>query len=127
MKTLLVLYFIFVPKGICFSQEWIKIDLEETEYVYATEKTCIKKTGKPLNGNYAIKFNRYQTNYESFIDGLKSGEFKVFRNTKLAEKGTYQNNLREGEWLYYNEDGTVRQKIYYKNGKKMSVLFLPAQ
>lgn len=116
MKTIIALFFFLAPISICFAQKWINVDLEETEYVYATRKTCLKKTGEPLNGNYAIKFNRYQTNYEIFIDGLTNGEFRVFRHKKLAEKGAYQNNLRVGEWLYYNEDGTIRQRRWYENG-----------
>ncbi|RZL39542.1 MAG: hypothetical protein EOO96_00335 [Pedobacter sp.] len=124
MKKLVVIFFFLPLASICLAQEWINVDLEDTKYVYATGKTCIKKTGEPLNGNYAIKFNRYQTNYEVFIDGLKNGEFRVFRNKKLAEKGLYRNSLPEGEWLYYNEDGTVRRKIFYKDGKQRSVVDL---
>ena len=87
MPTIVHLFFFLALVNICFAQTWIDINLEETEYVDTTDKTCIKKTGEPLNGKYAIKFNRYQTNYESFIDGLKNGEAKVFRNRKLVEKG----------------------------------------
>jgi hypothetical protein len=103
--------------SICYAQTWINIHLEETEYDDTTDKTCLKKSGEPLNGNYAIKFNWYQTNYEPFVDGLKNGEARVFRNKKLAEKGPYQNNLKNGEWFYYKEDGTVRKRVIYKKGK----------
>ena len=117
LKSLLTCFFLFGAIIFCVAQEqWIKIDLKDTEFVYATRKTCFKKTREPLNGNYAIKFNRYQTNYEAFIDGLKNGEFRVFRQKKLAEKGVYRNNLREGEWLYYNQDGTIRRRSIYENG-----------
>ncbi|WP_316807413.1 hypothetical protein [Pedobacter agri] len=115
MKTLTAFLLFFIGLNCCFAQgDYVKIDLEET--VYFNKKTCFKKTKEPLNGSYAIKFNRYQTNYETFLDGLKNGEFKVFRNKKLAEKGAYQNNLREGEWLYYNEDGSIRRRSIFKNG-----------
>ncbi|MGE8380308.1 MAG: toxin-antitoxin system YwqK family antitoxin [Sphingobacterium sp.] len=117
MSRIVHLLFFLALVNICSAQTWIDIDLEETEYVNATDKTCIKKTGEPLNGRYAIKFNRYQTNYESFIDGLKNGEAKVFRNRKLAEKGLYKNNLKEGEWIYYTEDGAIRKRIFFQNGK----------
>ncbi|RZK14885.1 MAG: hypothetical protein EOO86_17795 [Pedobacter sp.] len=116
MKTLNA-FLLFFVSNLCVAQQGrINIDLEETEYVYATGKTCAKKTGQPLNGNYAIKFNRYQTNYETFLDGLKNGEFKVFRNKKLSEKGMYQNNLKEKEWLYYNEDGTIKRRSIFESG-----------
>lgn len=115
MKNLIVLILFLASINVCVAQEkWIDIKLDAT--IYANGKTCLKKTDMPLNGNYAIKFNRYQTNYEIFIDGLKNGEFKVFRNKTLAEKGSYRNNLRKGEWLYYNEDGTIRQRSIYENG-----------
>lgn len=116
MKTLNA-FLLFFVSNLCVAQQGrINIDLEETEYVYATGKTCAKKTGQPLNGNYAIRFNRYQTNYETFLDGLKNGEFKVFRNKKLSEKGMYQNNLKEKEWLYYNEDGTIKRRSIFESG-----------
>jgi len=115
MRTSIAFLFFFTSLNFCFGQEqWIKIDLEET--VYLNKRTCLKKTGEPLNGNYAIKFNRYQTNYEPFIDGLKNGEVKIYRNKKLSEKGMYQNNLKEKEWLYYNEDGTIRRRNIFENG-----------
>lgn len=115
MKNLTVLFLLLASIKFCVAQEkWIDIKLDAT--VYTNGKTCLKKTGEPLDGNYAVKFNRYQTNYEVFINGLKNGEFKVFRNKKLAEKGLYRNNLREGEWLYYNDDGTIRRRSTYENG-----------
>lgn len=115
MKKLIALLLLFTSINFCFAQsDYIKIDLDET--IYLNKRTCLKKTGQPLNGNYAIKFNRYQTNYEPFIDGLKNGEVKIYRNKKLAEKGIYQNNLKEKEWLYYNEDGSIRRRSRYENG-----------
>ncbi len=116
MRTIITIFFFLAQVSVCFSQTWIDIDLKQTEYVYATGKTCLKKTGQPLNGDYAIKFNPYQTNYERFIDGLKNGESKVFRNKKLAEKGLYQNNLKEKEWFYFNEDGSIRERKVFENG-----------
>jgi len=117
LTGIIFLFFFLIPMSNCSAQTWINIELEETEYDDVTEKICLKETGEPLNGNYAIKFNWYQTNYEPFIGGFKNGEAKVYRNKRLAEKGTYQNNLKEGEWLYYKEDGTIRKRVIYKKGK----------
>lgn len=117
---ILILTLSFLVSLNCFGQEnFIRIKLDET--VYKDGKTCLKKSGEPLNGTYAIKFNRYQTNYETFIEGFKNGEFRVFRNKKLAEKGFYRNNLRVGEWLYYNEDGTIRRRSIYENGLQYGI------
>ncbi|MNI86321.1 hypothetical protein D3C73_1434090 [compost metagenome] len=55
------------------------------------------------------------------MNGIKNGEAKVYRNKKLAEKGSYQNNLKQKEWLYYNEDGTIRRRIIFDNGKVKSI------
>lgn len=111
------LFFFLIPISNGFAQTWINIELEQTEYDDATYKTCLKETGEPLNGNYAIKFNGFQTNFEPFTDGFKNGEAKVYRHKKLAEKGTYLNNLKEGVWFYYKEDGTIRKRVIYKKGK----------
>jgi antitoxin component YwqK of YwqJK toxin-antitoxin module len=114
MKYLFVLLVVATMHTCLAQSDDVKINLEQT--VYTAGKTYLKKTGEPLNGNYAIKINRYQTNYEPFIDGLKNGDVKIFRNKKLAEKGLYQSNLKEKEWLYYNEDGTVRNRAVFENG-----------
>lgn len=76
MNRIITLFLFLAQVSNCFAQRWINIDLEQTEYIYATGKTCSKKTCEPLNGNYAIKFNRYQTNYEPFVNGIKNGEAK---------------------------------------------------
>lgn len=35
----------------------------------------------------------------------------------VTEEGYYKNNLKEGLWLYYNTDGSVKDSVVYKNGE----------
>lgn len=117
MKNILffVLYFCLSIQ-LFAQQKYVKIDLEDTEYLYPAKKAFLKKTGKPLEGNYEIKFNRYKTEKSSFIDGLKEGESKTFRNNKLIETGFYKKDLREGEWKSFWDDGRLWKVTPYKNG-----------
>ncbi|TDG35605.1 hypothetical protein EZJ43_13375 [Pedobacter changchengzhani] len=117
MKITLLLPLLFcIPTLLSAQEKFVKIDLKDTEYLYLAEKAFLKKTGKPLAGNYEIKLNRYQTEKSSFIDGLKEGESKTFRNNKLTETGFYKKDLREGEWKSYWEDGRLWKVTPYKNG-----------
>ncbi len=115
MKNAFLYFFFFCTLHTAFGQKkFIKINLEET--VYKDGKTCWQKSGEPLNGKFAIKMNPYQFNNEQFIDGLKNGECSIYRMKKLAEKGRYENNLKEGLWSYYDEKGSLRKTSNFKNG-----------
>ncbi|MDR6969612.1 antitoxin component YwqK of YwqJK toxin-antitoxin module [Flavobacterium arsenatis] len=121
MKNILLFLFLFGSLNLCFAQKkWVKIDLEETFYNYENKKTCWVKSKEPLTGKFAIKMNPHQVNKEQFMDGLKHGETKIYRNKKLAEKGFYINNLRENERFYYNKNGSIRKISNYKNGVRDS-------
>lgn len=102
---LLILY--ILPISTFAQDKYVKIHLEDTEYLYPAEKAFLKKTAKPLEGNYELKINPYQTEKSTFINGLKNGKTEIYRNRKLSEVGLYRNDLSEGEWKYYNVDGDL--------------------
>lgn len=117
MKNFIFIILLFWVPNLSFAQQkYIKVDLEETEYLYPAEKAYLKKTGSPLEGNYEIRINRYQTQKSSYINGLKNGKTEIYRNKKLSEIGIFQNDLREGDWKYYNPDGSIMKITHYKNG-----------
>lgn len=33
----------------------------------------------------------------------------------VLEKGNYVDNKKQGEWIYYNRDGSVERKLIYKD------------
>ncbi len=122
MRILLILTVIFLFPNYCLAQQnYVKIDLEETEYLYPAEKAFLKKTGKPLEGNYELKINPYQKEKSTYINGLKNGTTEIYRNKKLSEVGLYHNDLREGEWKYYNRAGDLWKLTYYQNGLREGV------
>ena len=117
MKNFIFIILLFWVPNLSFAQQkYIKVDLEETEYLYPAEKAYLKKTGSTLEGNYEIRINRYQTQKSSYINGLKNGKTEIYRNKKLSEIGIFQNDLREGDWKYYNPDGSIMKITHYKNG-----------
>ncbi len=34
----------------------------------------------------------------------------------ITGKGNYKNNLKDGKWIYFHENGKIKTKITYKNG-----------
>lgn len=118
---LFIIITLLVPNFHLAQQHYIKINLEETEYLYPAEKVFLKKTGQPLNGSYELKFNRYQYELSTFTDGLKNGETRTYRNKKLAEIGTYQNDLREGDWNFYYSNGDLWKITTYQNGLRHGI------
>lgn len=117
MKNVIFFILLFcVPSRSFAQQKYIKIDLEDTEFLYPAEKAYLKKTGLLLQGPYEIKINRYQTEKSSYINGLKNGKTEIYRNKKLWQTGFFQNDLREGDWNYYNPDGSIHKITPYKNG-----------
>lgn len=35
----------------------------------------------------------------------------------VTEEGFYKNNLKEGLWVHYDTDGSIKDSIVYKNGE----------
>jgi antitoxin component YwqK of YwqJK toxin-antitoxin module len=63
-------------------------------------------------------------NYKD-ADGQKQGKWvftgRMVRNIQypadaIIEEGHYLNNLQEGLWIYYNPDGTIKEKRFYSHG-----------
>jgi antitoxin component YwqK of YwqJK toxin-antitoxin module len=52
--------------------------------------------------------------------GMKQGlwEFNYYENGNIARKGSYKDDLAEGEWRYYFENGQLYSKGSYVNGNK---------
>ena len=51
-------------------------------------------------------------------DGKKDGEWLYyFDNGQLKVKSNYKDGKPEGEWLWYNENGQLGHKEYFKEGK----------
>lgn len=64
------------------------------------------------NGN---KFNRYYRK-----DGKQEGNYEGwYESGQIQIKGKFINDEKDGEWIEYNEDGTIQSKISYELGKKL--------
>jgi len=56
-----------------------------------------------------------------FKNDKLEGNYQVFTiSGKLRNQGKYKNNLKEGLWFWYNEDGLPVKKLVYKNDKLLS-------
>ncbi len=51
------------------------------------------------------------------IYGKMSGD-AAFNLTAKYEEGNYKNDLKDGEWIQYNPNGTVKRTIKFTEGKE---------
>ena len=51
-------------------------------------------------------------------DGKKDGDYESwYENGNKNAKGQYVNDLREGDWVFYKEDGSLMGNYKYKKGE----------
>jgi len=52
-----------------------------------------------------------------YLSGKLEGPFSYYHpNGKLYYEGAYREDLKYGDWMIFNEDGTLKQIITYKDG-----------
>jgi hypothetical protein len=54
---------------------------------------------------------------ESHVNNMLDGPFQAYNKGKLTISGQYSYGRENGEWTFYNSDGS-EEKIFYKQGKK---------
>lgn len=53
-----------------------------------------------------------------YIAGKLDGPFTFwFTNGKIQFEGKYVNDIREGDWMVFNEDGSLKQIMQYREGR----------
>ena len=56
-----------------------------------------------------------------FSNNMRNGLcITYFQNGKLELDGNYKNNLRQGNWKYYNEKGELLYNLKYNEGKLLN-------
>ena len=53
-----------------------------------------------------------------FHKNLLDGPFELHSYGKLAQRGFYKNDKKQGEFVHYDSDGDIVRKEYYDIGKK---------
>ena len=48
--------------------------------------------------------------------GKKHGKWMAFEDSTLVIEGEYIQGIKEGNWKWYNSDGTIFRIVEYKNG-----------
>lgn len=64
-----------------------------------------------------------QNDHDTIIDSISYNYISYFKNGNIKELGSYQNvkqkKVRQGEWVVYDRDSTIKEKGKYKNGLKV--------
>lgn len=74
-----------------------------------------------LDGNKSVfKFGNVQEEVP-YVKGKMHGTMKkYYPNKKLMEEIDYKNNVQDGYYRHYNEEGVMDLEYVYKNGEKVS-------
>ncbi len=75
-------------------------------------RTYGKNTSEPVAG-YDEKNHLFPIYDEGILEGE---EIMYFENGNVRFKGLYKNNLREGKWFFYDEEGKVKTVRIYESG-----------
>lgn len=54
-------------------------------------------------------------------NSTKQGSYELTKNGIIVEKGEYVNNLKDGEWKIFHENGTKSAEGNFKNGKRIKI------
>ena len=88
---------------------------------------------KNVSGNVAIAQNVSEINNRDEINwidatGKRQGHWIIFgrmqKNSTYTseakvEEGNYKDDLKDGEWTFYNPDGSVKGTLLYKSGQEV--------
>ncbi len=90
------------------------------------------ETGEVMEEKYWIN-NKEEGNYQVFYKngqpymqckmklGMRDGLFLThFDNDRTEMEGGYKNNLRHGEWKYFDREGTHLYSLFYDNGQLLN-------
>lgn len=89
----------------------------------------LHQTIKTYSGNKLQKIETFKNNSNAIKDGI----FKVFDangnlisekfyiNNRLQNSGNYRNKQKEGEWISYTDDFTIKTIKTFKNGKEVAI------
>ena len=94
--------YVYLPDGELSEQKTYKDDVLHGPFRQYFDGKNIRAQGKYLNG---------------FLEGRVSYHYP---NGPEAAAGFFKTGAKNGPWIYKNEDGTVKEKELYKNGKEAS-------
>lgn len=58
------------------------------------------------------------------VKGKKHGKWEAWEYKYKKIDGFYSNDLKDGEWIFWNEDGNKYRVVKYENGKEVSNIVL---
>jgi antitoxin component YwqK of YwqJK toxin-antitoxin module len=57
---------------------------------------------------------------ETYDRGVLHGPYRDYwSNGVVSLEGQYADGQQEGEWRFYNEDGSLREKLYFERGREI--------
>lgn len=132
MKNPLAFILIFLGAFICVAQQTKTADTTYLRYDrspgHKTLSNYMVIKTKLASGKYEFKeYYRFtepmvlKANYMAYGNGKKDGPYKGYtKDSFIKEEGTYKEDQKVGEWIYYKE-GQLQCKVSYIAGKKEGV------
>ncbi len=74
-----------------------------------------EETGKPFSGRLRTEYES-RTEIYSYRKGLLEGLNVVYKNNKIVEVGNWKNNLQEGRFQLYSDEGVLLDDAFFVAG-----------
>ena len=109
--------------GVLASKETYNVGKKNGEYIVYNLDGSISRSTSFVNGieeGYRKTYNNVgDLLTEGYIkDGEMDGLQKIYRAGIINIQGSYKHAVKDGEWIYYDEDGEPYRKEYYELGIK---------
>jgi antitoxin component YwqK of YwqJK toxin-antitoxin module len=85
--------------------------------------SCTQKEYKEIVSNYETGEPEVIFYYQNEKDSTTYRKEVLFKNGKISQTGFFTNNLKDGEFVWYNENGKKSAKINYSNGIFIDTVF----
>lgn len=110
-------------KGLLSSKETFKAGVKDGEYiVYNLDGSISRETFyvEGIENGYRKTFDGKGLIISEgpIKDGQMDGLQKVYKGGELSVQGKYKHAVKDGEWIYYNEEGIIYKKELYELGVK---------
>lgn len=113
----LIIFIIALYFGYIFYLSWLmRKNIEASkESILKVELSCADGTIEKLQRWSKAGYSR-----GCYKNGLRHGKWIAWEGGYLHIAGSYRNGNHDGQWKFFNKDGTIYRIIQYDNGKEIT-------
>lgn len=94
-------------------------DIDRSQTIRVSGRVCDRDSKKPVTGNVLEYYDEGTIKSKEFYwKGIRHGmSYHYFPSQQLSMKGKYKDGLKDGEWRYQHENGSLMKIEVYLDGE----------